>query len=51
MGRFDGNDDALLVEHWGETCDPEERIERWLALADDHARKAGWKPSDHPFGQ
>lgn len=43
-------DDALFVEYWGESCDPEERIERWLALADDYARNAGWRPSEHLFG-
>ncbi len=43
-------DDALFVEYWGESCDPEERIERWLALADGYARNAGWRPSDNLFG-
>ena len=43
-------DDALFIEYWGESCDPDERIERWLALADDYARDTGWKPSDGLFG-
>ena len=44
-------DDALFVEYWGESCAPEGRIERWLALADDYARNAGWKPSDTLFSE
>ena len=43
-------DEALFVEYWGERCNHDERIERWLALADGHARGTGWKPSDHLFG-
>ncbi len=43
-------DDGLFVEYWGERCNRDERIERWLALADGHARGTGWKPSGHLFG-
>lgn len=42
-------DDALFVEYWGESCDPDKRVERWLALADAYAQDAGWKPSDSLF--
>ena len=40
-------DDALFVEYWGSGCLPDERIRRWLALADNYA--SGWKPSLHLF--
>lgn len=43
-------DDALFIEYWGESCDPDERIERWLVLADYHARNTDWKPSTELFG-
>ena len=42
-------DDALFVEYWGEGCDPDGRIERWLALADGYARSSGWTPSEELF--
>ena len=42
-------DDALFVEYWGESCPPNNRIGRWLALADGYAVGAGWKPSDELF--
>ena len=42
-------DDALFVEYWGEGCEPSGRIKRWLVLADDQARRAGWKPSARLF--
>lgn len=44
-------DDALFVEYWGESCDPGNRIERWLAMADSFAEGADWKPSDWLFGE
>ena len=40
-------EDALFVEYWGEGCDPDERIERWLDLADSYA--SGWTPSKELF--
>ena len=42
-------DNALFVEYWGESCDPDQRVERWLALADAYAQDAGWKPSESLF--
>ena len=44
-------DDALFVEYWGESCEPDRRIERWLALADGYARGTGWLPSNSLFGE
>ena len=41
-------DDALF-EYWGERCNHDKRIERWLALADGYARGTGWRPSDYLF--
>ncbi len=29
-------DDALILEYWGETCDPKHRLRRWLELADSY---------------
>ncbi len=43
-------DDALFVEYWGESCDRDERIKRWLVLADCYAGDTGWKPSNELFG-
>ena len=40
-------DDALFVEYWGEGCPPDNRISRWLELADGYAR--GWLPSRSLF--
>jgi hypothetical protein len=41
-------DDALFVEYWEEDPVPvDQRIKRWLQLADGHAKK--WKPSKHLF--
>jgi hypothetical protein len=40
-------EDALFVEYWGESAEPEKRIERWLELADEAATE--WKPSDSLF--
>ena len=34
--------DELFVEYWGESCEPERRLARWLELAD------GYRPSDPP---
>ena len=31
------------------TVEPDQRIGRWLAFADQHARDAGWKPSEALF--
>lgn len=42
-------DDALFVEYWGESCPPENRIERWLELADSYAKE--WMPSRELFIQ
>lgn len=42
-------DDALFVEYWGESCEPDDRIERWQALADRYARGTGWLPSAELF--
>jgi hypothetical protein len=36
-------EDALFVEYWGGSVPPENRIKRWLELADSMA--VGWKPS------
>ncbi len=43
-------DDALFVEYWGRSCEPDERIEQWLVLADHYARGTGWRPSATLFG-
>ena len=40
-------DDRLFVEYWGESCAPENRVERWLQLADSYAKD--WKPSRELF--
>ena len=40
-------DDALFVEYWGESVEPERRIERWLEKADGLAQ--GWQPSKSLF--
>jgi hypothetical protein len=40
-------DDALLVEYWGESVTPENRIARWLEKADEYAKE--WKPSASLF--
>ena len=42
--RLDG---ALFVEYWGNPCAPEERLNRWLEMADHFA--TDWKPSDVLF--
>ncbi len=42
--------DELFVEYWGEGCDPQHRIERWLERADMYAGQnttAPWVPSEH----
>lgn len=38
---------SLFIEYWGESVPPEERIKRWLALADRYAQKL--KPSEYLF--
>lgn len=40
-------DDALFIEYWGESVQPEERICRWLAKADSIA--SDWTPSQSLF--
>ena len=40
-------DDRLFVEYWGESCAPENRVERWLQLADSYAKD--WQPSRELF--
>jgi hypothetical protein len=40
-------EDALFVEYWGESVQPQQRIRRWLEKADAVAR--GWTPSDSLF--
>lgn len=40
-------DDALFVEYWGESVKPEDRIKRWLELADSMAKE--WTPSKSLF--
>jgi hypothetical protein len=40
-------EDALLVEYWGESVDPKDRIARWLEKADAVARD--WQPSASLF--
>lgn len=37
----------LFVEYWGEDVPPDERIDRWLTMADEYAQLANpsWKPS------
>ena len=42
-------DDALFVEYWGEGCEPDQRMPRWLTLADGYARGTGWTPSNDLF--
>lgn len=39
--------DQLFVEYWGESVKPEDRIDRWLEMADEHARH--WIPSEVLF--
>ncbi len=34
--------DELFVEYWGEACPPDQRLRRWLELADSH------RPNDPP---
>ena len=41
--------DAPFVEYWDESCEPHNRIARWVALADAYASNAGWKPSAELF--
>ena len=36
-------DDDIFKEYWGVSIPPHERIEAWLARADDFAKD--WKPS------
>lgn len=36
-------DDALFVEYWGESVQPERRISKWLSRADELAKD--WRPS------
>ena len=36
-------DDALFVEYWGEPCEPDNRLKRWLEMAD--ACATDWQPS------
>lgn len=40
-------DMALFEEYWGESCEPENRINRWLEKADGLA--SGWVPSKSLF--
>jgi hypothetical protein len=40
-------EDALFVEYWGFPVRPNERIKRWLELADKYAKH--WKPSKELF--
>lgn len=40
-------EDALFVEYWGESVPPDQRIAKWLSLADSLAK--GWRPSDVLF--
>jgi len=40
-------DDALFVEYWGFSCPVEQRIPRWLDLADHYAKD--FKPSEEFF--
>ncbi|MBQ7705151.1 MAG: hypothetical protein IJT73_06985 [Selenomonadaceae bacterium] len=35
--------DSVFVEYWGESVPPENRISRWLEIADSLAKN--WKPS------
>lgn len=41
--------DALFVGYWDESCEPHNRVARWVALADAYASNAGWKPSAELF--
>lgn len=40
-------DDALFQEYWGESCPPEERIQKWIRHADRLADD--WRPSEVLF--
>ncbi len=40
-------DDDLIVEYWGCSVPPKDRIREWLRRADSYA--TGWKPSDVLF--
>jgi hypothetical protein len=40
-------DDALFLEYWGESVQPQQRITKWLSRADGFART--WKPSEVLF--
>lgn len=40
-------EEALFVEYWGFSVDPNQRINEWLRLADTYAQT--WKPSDSLF--
>jgi hypothetical protein len=40
-------EDALFVEYWGFSVPPNQRIRKWLQLADEHAKT--WKPSSVLF--
>lgn len=39
--------DDLFVEYWSESCDKNQRIEKWLKMADKYA--VGWVPSSVLF--
>ena len=40
-------EDALFIEYWGESVNPEMRIQMWLSMADEYAKFANpaWIPS------
>nr|VFK43079.1 MAG: hypothetical protein BECKTC1821E_GA0114239_10232 [Candidatus Kentron sp. TC] len=40
-------DAELFVEYWGEECPVDQRIARWLEIADGYAKD--WYPSEHLF--
>ncbi len=40
-------EDALFIEYWGESIEPEKRIKTWLEKAD--ALAVNWKPSESLF--
>jgi len=40
-------EDSLIVEYWGATCVPCNRIREWLRRADNYAQ--GWRPSEELF--
>ncbi|MCY3821014.1 MAG: hypothetical protein OXH52_16930 [Gammaproteobacteria bacterium] len=43
LDRVGQLDDALFLEYWGESCEPNKRLKRWLELADKYA--TDWTPS------